>query len=234
MIRVQLQPEPSDFDEAVRQPGLSAIAELVGEEALITRPGRKREQLVDAQNNPITDRTRIPGSKFPDYWTKALDSLWEAYDQVCAFTCLYIPRVTGNRSVDHMIPKSRAWDRVYEWSNYRLACGLANSRKGASEEVLDPFEIEDGWFHLELTGFQVLPNPVLDDDTKARVNETIRILGLNERDCLKQREDYALGYWEHDLSLRRLERRAPHIAIELRRQRRLNPSDMPQQESEPS
>ena len=38
-MRVQLRPEPSAFDRTVRQPGLSAIAELVGKDPL---PGQER------------------------------------------------------------------------------------------------------------------------------------------------------------------------------------------------
>lgn len=221
MIRVLLQPEPVSFDDDVRQPGLSAIEELIGNEPLITRTGPKRKQLVDETGDPIMDPDLIPGHKFPDYWTRALTDLWEAYDKVCAFSCFHIPRVTGSRSVDHMIPKSMDWEQVYEWSNYRLACALVNSRKGASLEVLDPFEIEDGWFMLELTGYQLVPNPDLGDDMKEKIRTTIRVLGLNEPDCRKLREEYAESYWSGDISLRRLERHAPHVAFELERQGRL-------------
>ena len=51
-----------------------------------------------------------------------------------------------------MVAKSMRWDQVYEWANYRLACSLMNARKDAIASVLDPFEIEDGWFALELVG----------------------------------------------------------------------------------
>jgi hypothetical protein len=39
MIPVEPAPEPADFDSKVRQPGLSAIAELVGEPLTIKRRG---------------------------------------------------------------------------------------------------------------------------------------------------------------------------------------------------
>ena len=48
-----------------------------------------------------------------------------------------------------MVARSMRWDQVYEWRNYRLACSLMNARKGAVASVLDPFEIEDGWFAIE-------------------------------------------------------------------------------------
>lgn len=217
MIRVHLQPEPARFDELVRQPGLSAIDELVGEEPRLTRPGPKRKQLEDKQGNPITDRGELPSSKFPDYWTRALDDLLDAYGRVCAFTAFYIEPVTGAPSVDHMIPRSTAWDEVYEWANYRLACALVNSRKGACQEVLDPFEVEDGWFQMEFVGFQLKPNPELDAERRGVIRDTITQLGLNEPDCTELRQSYYTNYIEGHISWAYLSRRAPLVAMEIER-----------------
>ena len=50
-----------------------------------------------------------------------------------------------------MLPKSTRWRDVYEWLNYRLACSRMNSRKGVMPNILDPFEVENEWFVLELT-----------------------------------------------------------------------------------
>lgn len=41
MIPVEPKPEPLEFDACVRKPGLSAIAELVGEPPTLKRPGPK-------------------------------------------------------------------------------------------------------------------------------------------------------------------------------------------------
>ena len=80
-----------------------------------------------------------------------------------------------------MVAKSKAWDRVYEWDNYRLACSRLNSRKNDFSDVLDPFDVQDDWFHLELVGFQVLPNDNIEDQTiRQRIQNTIDRLGLND------------------------------------------------------
>ena len=100
---------------------------------------------------------------------------------------MYIARGTGAPSVDHMIAKSTRWDQVYEWRNYRLACALMNSWKGAVASVLDPFEIEDGWFALELVAFQVVPGDELPDDTEMLVRDTIEQLRLNDVVCCDAR-----------------------------------------------
>ena len=85
-------------------------------------------------------------------------------------------------TIDHMVPRSRDWQLVYEWDNLRLACGMLNRRKGSSEDVLDPFKIDvdgDAWFHMEMLDFRLLPNPKLHERIQERVKTTIDILGLN-------------------------------------------------------
>ncbi len=121
--------------------------------------------------------------------------------------------------MDHMVPKSKAWDKVYEWSNYRLACTRLNARKSNYEDVLDPFDIQDGWFHLELVGFQVVPNPDLEDPIRLSVEQTIERLGLNE--FCRERAERAEDYWARDVTLKILTAESPFVARELRRQGRL-------------
>ena len=219
MIRVAPAPEPPDFETQVRQPGLDALAELVGELPLRRRRGPKRTKIADRRED-------IPSESFPPFWTEALEELLTAYWRICAYTCFYIEPVTGAASVDHMIPKSQAWDRVYEWLNYRLACSLMNTRKGAMTDVLDPFEVQHGWFTIEFTGFQVLPAEGVRRVITAQVAATIQRLRLNDRDCRERREEYAVSYWEHQISLGYLSRRAPFVVMELRRQGRLCKGDV--------
>jgi hypothetical protein len=100
-----------------------------------------------------------------------------------------------------------------------------NSRKGALGSVLDPFEIEDGWFQLELDGYQVIPGPGVDRDLAEKIQHTIDVLKLNGNDCLRARGEYVEQYLHEDLSFRYLEKRAPFVARELRWQRRLLEKD---------
>ncbi|MBV6753971.1 hypothetical protein KV580_27015 [Pseudomonas chlororaphis] len=221
MIRVEPADEPQSFNEQVRTPGLRAIAELVGEPDLPKRRGRPRKKVAET-------REGIPCGEFPPFWTEALPDLMEAYGRLCAYVCIYIERVTGGGSVDHMLPKSRAWQDVYEWQNYRLACTLMNARKNNYKDVLDPFEVEEGWFRLELTGYQVIPGIGLEPAIEARVLATITRLNLNDRDCLKVREDYATAFANGDISLDYLRRRAPFLAREIEGQVSVLPVHAPQ------
>ena len=62
---------------------------------------------------------------------------------------------TGWKTVEHFKPKDLHPGLAYDWDNYRLVCGLLNSRKRVNETILDPFEIEDGWFLLHFPSLQV-------------------------------------------------------------------------------
>ena len=185
MIRLTLAPEPAGFDAAVRQPGLRAIAEMVGVQPLVPRCGRRRQALWGRRED-------IPANKFPDYWTRTLDDLLREYQRLCAYMSCYIEKVTGMPSVDHMIPKSKAWDQVYEWKNYRLACLLMNARKNDLSTILDPCTIQNGWFELELADFQIKTRKAFGTKLRKRVEATLRI--LNQSDCCDLRWDYATDY----------------------------------------
>jgi len=154
-----------------------------------------------------------------------LPEMLHAYARLCAYTSLYIERVTGAPSVDHVLPKSQRWDRVYAWDNYRLACALMNTHKGAWDDVLDPFEVVDGWFALEFVECQVIAQPGLDGARTAQVCASIERLGLNDAECLAARREYVESYEQGDIRLDYLRRRAPFIALEMRRQGRLRPED---------
>jgi len=218
MIPVRPAPAPPDFDRKVRQRGLSAIAELVGEPPLIKRPGRRRNKIAERRED-------IPAESFPPFWREALDDMMLAYDRICAYMAIYIGQVTGAPTVDHMIPRSVEWTQVYEWDNYRLACSLMNSRKNDAIYVLDPFQVKPGWFELELVGFQVKPADNLKPLIRTRVDRTITRLRLNDGDCRDARESYAVDYWNGEIPFTRLTRRAPFVAMELRRQERLRKGD---------
>ncbi len=212
MIPVTPAPEPPAFDRKVRQPGLRAIAELAGKQPDPPRTAGQPYAAVAAS------RDEIPAGKFPPYWREMLDDLMESYHRICAYLCLYIPRGTGAPSVDHAVAKSQRWDQVYEWSNYRLACSRMNTRKGAAADVLDPFEIEEGWFALELVGFQVLPGDGLSDEVTGAVANTIERLRLNDLACCGVREEYAERYWNGVFPFDHLMQQAPFVARELQRQ----------------
>ena len=159
----------------------------------------------------------------PPFWRRCLHQLWEAYKGICSYLCIYIPPGTGARSVDHCLPVSKRRDLIYEWSNYRLACSLMNSRKHAFEDVLDPFDIGDGWFTLEFSFLEIRPNPDLDAATQTRIQVTIDRLKLNDPECVEARANYYQPWAEGEMPFRLRERLSPFVARELQRQGLVSP-----------
>ncbi|MCY1013457.1 hypothetical protein OV079_49615 [Nannocystis pusilla] len=216
---MSLAPEPPDFDRCVRQPGLAALAEMVGETSP-NRPGPKRSKLAERRED-------IPADKLPPYWREAIPDLLRAYRRICAYTALYIYPVTSAASVDHSVAKSIQWRHVYEWYNYRLACARVNSSKGV-REALDPFEIENEWFSLELVGYQIVPGEGPQGPLRASILATIEALKLNHVDFRDERAEYAEAYLGRDISFAFLRSHAPFVAQELQRQGRLVADDAQQ------
>lgn len=217
MIPIKLAKKPASFDADVKIPGLRAIAEMVGQPPSPARTAGKPFGKI------AKTKKSIPSKKFPAYWTEALDDLMRAYGQICSYSCFRIHPVSGARSADHMIPKSKSWRHVYEWSNYRLACSRLNSRKNDFPDVLDPFQIKHGWFSLNLLTFEIEPGSGLSAAIVQDVQNTIDRLGLN--DFVRDREEYAEEYLSGDISLKILKKEAPFIAYELFRQGKLKAGD---------
>lgn len=227
MIRVQRAAEPAEFDAKVRQKGKAALKELLGSTEAPRRRGPRREKLAEG----IED---IPSEALPPFWVQALPELRAAYRGICAYLGMYIDPATGLATVDHFKPKSNHKALAYEWSNFRLASHQIDTNKGYHEDVLDPFEIQDGWFVIDLGTFKVEPADSLNDDLRAAVIATRDRLGLNSPTFCASRARYHDLYLglrtdpddpEEPLPLAWIRRHCPFMAHELHRQGRLRPAD---------
>lgn len=196
MIPVTAQPEPADFDVKVRKKGLAYLA-------------RKGFSL----NQPFPPKTEIK-----PYWRDCLSDLHRSYGGVCAYLCVFFERVTGSGSVDHFIAKSANAGLAYEWSNYRLACSTMNSRKREYADVLDPFELTERMFRLDLVTGHIYPNPNLDQTTRDAVKETIQRLGLDDALCRELRTDWYQYHLRGDISSTYLEQKSPFVWYEAKLQ----------------
>jgi hypothetical protein len=173
----------------------------------------------------VADRREdLEREHFPPYWTLVSDELCKCYRRICAYSCLYIEFLTGAPSTDHFAPVSTSWDRVYEWDNYRLACQLINARKKAFDDVMDPFEVEEGFFALNLLALKVIPGPKAGS-RRREVKATIERLGLDGAVYRAALEDYWNNYFIAKVPLQLVERRAPFFVSELRRQGKLRSGD---------
>lgn len=219
-------PNPEEFDRLVGQPGQRALLELIGSDEAPKRRGPKRAKVADRVED-------IPVDKLPPDWRAAIPMLQQAYAHTCAYLGLRIDPAMGHPTVDHFVPQVVDRRLAYDWDNFRLATGQMNTNKGAHRDVLDPFVIQDGWFQLDFGTYFVVPGNT-GSPPKTSIEATIRRLKLNDpvfvdkrRDCV----DRYLGNPTDDEAdptpwpLTWLEREAPFVAAELRRQQRLRPED---------
>jgi hypothetical protein len=192
MIRLHLQPEPQDFDTLVRVPG---------------------ETFLKKHPNPTTRQWKSRA-----YWRRILPDLHNAYKGICAYSCHWIPYDTGHDTVEHFQPKAVVPTQAYEWNNYRLVCGTLNGRKG-TDNVLDPFGIQDGWFILDFPSLLVKPGQNLTTSIRQEILQTIERLGLNdEGTCLRARARYVKCFCTGVFPFQHLIEEAPFIAREIQRQ----------------
>jgi hypothetical protein len=190
---------------------------------------------VEPQPEPpdFDEKVRQPGfqslastgtGELPPHWRNCLQQLWEAYGGICAYLAVRIPPGTGARSTDHLVPRKKRRELAYEWTNFRLACSLMNARKGVFEDVLDPFEVEDGWFVLELSSLEVLPRSDLSPNRCELVRQTIDRLRLNDPECVAARAEHYDAYLRHlkdpeaGMTFDLLRRWSPFVVKELIRQ----------------
>ncbi|MEM9461421.1 MAG: hypothetical protein AAGF11_45070 [Myxococcota bacterium] len=230
MIPVTPQPEPKppdyDFRHDVYDRGRDALRQLAGLPPLHKWKGKNIKERV----RRLTDVTAKMIRDYP-YWTRAMPALHRAYRGYCAYLARYIEPVE-TPTTDHFVALRNATDPMlaYTWSNYRLAHALVNGVKSAIPGVLDPFEIGEEWFAIDLGTFETIVGPKAPTEKIEAVVHTISALKLDGGELAATRRRAATRYWtppvgRAPLPFWSLEQDEPFLASELRRQGRLNPGD---------
>ena len=68
---------------------------------------------------------------------------------------------------------------AFEWTNYRYAGGTINSRKDIhDDQILDPCEVESGWFEVILDGFLLRITDAIPASIRAKAEFTVEKLDL--------------------------------------------------------
>ena len=202
MIPVKRKPVPKGFNTKVYRPG---------------RRWLKAKGL--PLHGPVPKDKDGKAIPLEPYWRECLGELHDRYGGVCAYVSIYIDRVTGSRTVDHFIAKSSAIEHAYHWSNFRLACGKINGRKGIFDDLLDPFEIKKGTFHLNLLTGAIFPNPALLQPLKDQAQTTIDRLGLDDADCRSDRLEFFDDYRKKEITDSYLRKKCPFVWFEVHRQK---------------
>ena len=179
----------------------------------------------DAAEEPPTfdERCRRRGRKWlrahpaydrPEgYWTEFEPNLREVFRGLCAYCVM----MTMKAEVDHFIPvailKKEGQDELaYEWSNFRYGDKTLNGRKW-KHLVLDPFEVQDGWFAILLPSLQLVSTDRLPKKHRKKAAFTLEKLGLtNDEVIVRYRRQWFEMYQTGELTLDGLRRVAPLIA----------------------
>ena len=191
MIRFDPVPEPAEFDKKVRKRG----------------------------NNWL--RSHSSGARPPGYWSEFKQQLREGFHELCGYSATYVP--PGGGEVDHYISIKEDPSLAYEWSNYRHSLPLMNCWKGHRRphepRVLDPYEVEDGWFEIHLPSLQLIVTDDLPAHLRERAEHTLKRLGLRDHETvIQQRWEWYELYLKGDLNLEGLRRVAPLIARAVEKQ----------------
>ena len=117
-------------------------------------------------------------------------------------------------TVDHFLSCKHERHLAYEWSNYRFSAGWINSSKQTADaRVLDPFEIQEGWFEILLPSLQLVVTDKVPEELKGKAQFTIDRLHLvQDERVLRQRAEWFQLFREGLLKLEGLRRVAPLIA----------------------
>lgn len=152
--------------------------------------------------------THPNSNKYPDYWGQIRGDLCHAYNYICAYTGM---RVTSG-VVEHAKPKSKYKNLVYEWSNYRYADPTVNSTKKDKVCPVDPTEINDGDICLDPFTGEVFPRTGLPKEYADKLEQTIKILGLNKVQFKEARLLYIKMYLTQNSELAEL---APFVVYSI-------------------
>ena len=159
-----------------------------------------------------------PGAKRPaDFWSPFKNELRDGFRSLCGYAAMLDP--TGG-TIDHYLSYRNHPELAYEWSNYRFASSTMNSIKRAADDaVLDPYEVEDGWFEVILPSLQMRITARVPQEHQLRAEATLSRLRLRDDERLiRWRQSWYELYVSGELTLDGLERVAPLIAAAVRQQ----------------
>jgi uncharacterized protein (TIGR02646 family) len=123
-------------------------------------------------------------------WQEFLDPLKDIFGECCGYCEGYC-----DGEVDHLKPKKRFPEEVYNWDNWVYSCHVCNNKKGekwSSLGFLDPcsgdtFCDTPYCFEYELDTGVIKPNPKLNRRNRKSAQKTIDSLKLNRSNNLKSR-----------------------------------------------
>lgn len=159
-----------------------------------------------------------PSTKFPGYWRDFQPQLAAGFTYRCGWSAMHIGT---DGAVDHYHSRSGPKGRklAYEWSNYRYISTTVNSSKQALDaEVLDPFDVQYGWFEVRLPSFQLVRTSRVPVRLRDKADYTINRLKLvNGSKFIANRKYWYQQHRLNGLPLENLHEYAPLVATAVER-----------------
>lgn len=150
-------------------------------------------------------------------WIPFTPHLSEAYKGLCAYAAMFDP--TGG-TVDHYLSFRNHRRLAYEWTNYRFASATMNAcKRTADHAVLDPQEVQDGWFEVLLPSLQMRLTDRVPPALREKAAFTLKRLQLdNGERAVRWRQSWYSLYIQGGLTLDGLREVAPLLAAAVERQ----------------
>jgi hypothetical protein len=159
-----------------------------------------------------------PSAKRPkDLWSQFKSVLADGFRQLCGYSAMYEPVGT----IDHFVSWNEDKSKAYDWSNYRFASGWLNSSKRSVRhgQIIDPFEVQDGWFEVLLPSLQLVVSGSIPDSHRERAEFVVERLHLgHDERVVRQRREWYRMYQEGELTLEGLAKKAPLIAAAIKKE----------------
>jgi len=154
---------------------------------------------------------RNPTGRPSDYWSPFRLELADGFVDRCGYGGMYI----ASGTVDHFVSCDEDRSSAYEWSNYRYLDNWVNSSKSSklSKDLLDPFEVGEGWFEVILPSLQLVMTDAIPPEYRDRAESTLRLLPLvHDERIIRGRREWLRMYDNNEIDLVGLRRKAPLIA----------------------
>lgn len=153
-----------------------------------------------------------PDGKRPrDYWSPFRTKLEDGFGRRCGYAAMLDP--TGG-TVDHYLSCDQYRHLAYEWSNYRfVSFTLNSSKRNADDAVLDPYQVGEGWFEIQLPSLQMHATDAIPQPLRAKADHTLTRLKLRDGErVIRWRQSWYEMYKQGGMTLDELRRVAPLIA----------------------
>ena len=168
----------------------------------------RQEGLAWLGKNPDCRRPR-------DFWSPFRHDLAKGFGDRCGYGAMWI----SSGTVDHFVSFNENHALAYEWSNFRYVEGWINSSKSKkrSRDLLDPFEVQDGWFEIDLPSLQLRLTDAIPPAFRPRAEYTLLNLPLRDDERIIRQRRAWLEMYEQGTPLAEIERKAPLIAQAIRK-----------------